>query len=474
MQAVMPLLVTLLLAMAAVLCGQDVNARIARVESGLRPGVAIAGAAPVRYSLADRMKQLHVPAVSIAVVNEGRIEWARAWGVMAAGESKSTTPDTLFQAASISKPVAAMAVLRLVQEGKLSLDEDVNARLKTWKLPENDFTKTEKVTLRRILSHTAGLTVSGFPGYDTGADLPSLPQILDGTKPANTSAVRVTAIPGSAWRYSGGGYVLAQLLVTGVVNMPFPEFMNRTVLAPLGMSHSTYRQPLPDSRRAEAAAGHDGNGEMVKGRWHVYPEMAPAGLWTTPSDLARVILAVQHPGKVLTPETTSWMTTEIKNRYALGFGAQGKGDDLAFSHGGANEGFRCALFGYVKRGQGAVVMTNSDEGGQIAGEVLRSIAAEYGWPDYKQVEKKVAPVGAEVLRRYEGEYQFAGGPPATVVVFNGKLVVTPPGGSAIDLLASSETEFFSPEGRMPDLHFVKTPDGSFDIETGGNVARRMR
>jgi len=473
MQAVMHRLLTLLL-MAAALNGQDVDARIARVEKGLRLGIVIAGEHPARYELAARMKQYHVPAVSVAVVNEGLLEWARAWGVLAAGEDKPATAHTLFQAASISKPVAAMAILRLVQEGKLSLDEDVNARLTNWKLPDNEFTKAEKVTLRRLLSHTAGLTVHGFPGYEAGTAVPTLPQILDGVKPANTAAIRVTAVPGSAYSYSGGGYTLAQFLVTGVTGVPFPDFMQRTVLAPLGMSRSTFQQPLPEARQAEASAGHSDQGAMVKGRWHVYPEMAAAGLWTTPSDLARVILAVQRPGKVLTAETTTLMTTAVKEQYGLGFSVGGKGAGATFSHGGGNEGFRCLLFGYLTRGQGAVVMTNGDSGGALATEILRAIAAEYGWPDYKQVEKKVAQVEVTTLRRYEGKYRFPDGPPASVQVFDGKLVVKPPGGRAVDLLPSSDTEFFSRDSLLPDIRFVKTPDGLFDLEMSGRIARRER
>ncbi|MEO8659657.1 MAG: serine hydrolase domain-containing protein [Bryobacteraceae bacterium] len=362
----MPLLFCLLL-LAASVFGQTVQERIAHVEKAVQPA----------------MKAYKVPAVSVAVVNNGQLEWAHAWGVLAVGEAKPATPETLFQAASISKPVASMALLHLVQAGKLSLDEDVNKRLKGWKLPEGT-----NVTLRRLLSHTAGLTVHGFPGYEAGAPLPTLVQILDGTKPANTDAIRVDTPPGSIWRYSGGGFTIAQLLAIETTGVPFPDFMERTVLGPLGMSRSTYRQPLPEARRPDAAAGHLGSGAMVPGRSHVYPEMAAAGLWTTPSDLARVILALEKPGKVLSAGTTAQMLTAVKNNYGLGIGVKGSGAGQSFSHGGSNAGFQCMLFGYAERGQGAVVMTNSDAGGRLAEEVLRAISAEYGWPDYKPSEKK--------------------------------------------------------------------------------------
>lgn len=198
---------------------------------------------------------------------------------------------TLFQAGSISKPVAALAALRLVEQGKLSLDEDVNAKLVSWKVPGNEFTKEQKVTLRRLLTHSAGLTVHGFPGYAAGAQVPTLVQVLNGEKPANTPAIRVDTVPGRLWRYSGGGYTIMQQLLIDVTQKSFPELMRQLVLEPAGMKHSTYEQPLPPARAGEAATAHDANGQPVKGQFHTYPEMAAAGLWTTPTDLA--LLAIE-------------------------------------------------------------------------------------------------------------------------------------------------------------------------------------
>jgi CubicO group peptidase (beta-lactamase class C family) len=183
-----------------------VEARIARVESGLLPPIVVAGRPVPPMTLSARMAGLKVPGVSIAVINDGAVEWAKGYGVVEAGTTNPVTSRTLFQAASISKPVAALAALRLVEQGKLALDEDVNAKLTSWKVPENEFTKTEKVTLRRLLSHTAGLTVHGFSGYPAGTPVPTLVQVLDGAKPANSAAVRVDVVPGTIMRYSGGGF----------------------------------------------------------------------------------------------------------------------------------------------------------------------------------------------------------------------------------------------------------------------------
>ena len=287
--------------------------RIERVENGLLPAAVLKGETPARMKLTVRMQFYKTPAVSIAVINDGRIEWARAYGVLEAGGKEEATPETLFQAASISKPLSALAALHLVEQGKLDLDADVNKRLISWKVPENEFTKDQKVTVRRLLTHSAGLTVSGFLGYPSDEALPSLRQILEGEKPANSAAIRVDVVPGTKFRYAGGGYVVLQQLMVDVTARSFPELMQKTVLEKLGMSHSTFQQPL-SPEHAAAAAGHLPDGKEIKGKWFVYPELAPAGLWTTPTDLARFVIELQQSrlgksNKVLSTSMTNQMLT---------------------------------------------------------------------------------------------------------------------------------------------------------------------
>ncbi|HSP90013.1 MAG TPA: serine hydrolase domain-containing protein, partial [Vicinamibacterales bacterium] len=305
------------------------DTRAARVEQGLLPGIVIAGRPLPVKTLAARMAELKTPGVSVAVINGGKIEWARGYGVMDMGGSAPVTPRTLFQAASLSKPVAALAALRLVEQGKLALDQDVNARLTSWKVPANEFTGTEKVTLRRLLSHSSGLTVSGFPGYSADAPVPALVEILDGQRPANTAAIRADVVPGTIWRYSGGGYTVMQQLLTDVTGRPFPLLLEDMVLQPIGMKDSSYEQPLPAPRRALAASGHRADGVLLPGRYHTYPEMASAGLWTTPTDLARFLIeiqqALQGKSKVLTTATAREMVTVQKGSYGLGLGLEGAG-----------------------------------------------------------------------------------------------------------------------------------------------------
>jgi len=327
-----------------------------------------------RWRPVASMTQHGTPAVSMAVIRDGVVEWARTYGVAA-------STGTLFQAASISKPVTAMAALHMSQYGNFGLDEDVNAKLTAWHVPENDFTQTEKVTVRRILSHTAGLTVSGFPGYGEGEAVPSVRQVLDGEAPANTMPVRVDAVPGSLYRYSGGGYTVLQLLLTERFQRSFPELMRRIVLSRLGMHNSTFEQPLPNERAARTAVGFHNTGRSYTGGWHTYPEMAAAGLWTTPTDLSLFAIAagraaMGESNKIVERSMAELMITPHIGRHGLGFTAK----DGWFGHTGGNAGYRCELICRADVSHGAVVMTNSDTGGRLIRPVLQAIAQESNWP----------------------------------------------------------------------------------------------
>jgi CubicO group peptidase (beta-lactamase class C family) len=435
--------------------------RAARVESGLLPLFVIEGRPLPAKTLAERMAALKVPGLSIAVINDGRIEWVKGYGVTETGTTAAVTARTLFQAASISKPAAAMAALRLVEQGKLVLDEDVNLRLKSWKVPENEFTKTEKVTLRRLLSHTAGLTVHGFGGYAAGDAVPALVQVLDGAKPANSGPVRVDIVPGTIMRYSGGGFTVAQQLMIDVSGRAFPDLMADLVLKPVGMEDSTYEQPLPEARRGEAASGHTSDGKLLPGRYHTYPEMAAAGLWTTPTDLAKFLLEVRRAlegrSTVLSQAMAREMTTAQKPGYGLGLSLSGAGAATNFGHGGSNEGFKCQMVAFVEAGRGAVVMTNGDQGGLLAGEILRAVAREYGWPAFQPVEKKAVAVDLKALAALEGRYELRPGRFLEVRLEAGALFVID-GEDRVELFPESETRFFdTDEGHT--LVFIKGPDG---------------
>jgi len=342
----------------------DIEDRICRVESDLRLRPVLE-AEPVSVSLADRMRFLYVPGVSIAVMNGGRIEWARGYGLREMGKTAAVDETTLFQAASISKPVTAVAVLKLVDDGLLDLDEDVNHYLKSWKVPPNGCWQP-RITLRQLLSHSAGATVDGFPGYRRGRPVPATQEVLDGRGPANTPPVRINLLPGVQQRYSGGGTTIVQLLLADITGMPFPRLMREIVLDPIGMKRSTFEQPLPRVLWPIAASGHRGQDGVQAGRWHVYPEMAAVGLWTTPSDLLRFAAAVQMsvagtPGSILRANTANQMLTrQAGGSMGLGFMIDGSGSSTRFGHTGSSHGFRSNFQAQAFHGGGVAVMINSD------------------------------------------------------------------------------------------------------------------
>jgi CubicO group peptidase (beta-lactamase class C family) len=396
--------------------------RVERVLRGLRPPIAIRGRPPVRWTIAERMSVHRVPGVSLAIIDDGRVVWAGGFGVKERGSSDSVTSATLFQAQSISKPVTATAVLRLVDAGRVSLDEDVDAFLRSWKLPASQFQVTEKVTVRRILSHSAGLTVGSFDGYGPNDKLPTLLQILNGERPARNPPIRVDTVPGMVSRYSGGGMMVLQQVLMDVTGEPFPSLMKRLVLAPLGMGLSTYQQPLPEHRRKEAASGHDGEGAVIAGKWRVQPELAAGGLWTTPAELATWAIAVSdawngRSHKLLSNRMAAEMLRVQKAPFGLGTYVQGADRTLQFFHAGAIHGYRAFLVIFPAARKGAVVMTNADRGDALIGELLMSIAAEYGWPARTQSERDVVTLPSARLDGLVGRYALPPAPSGAPVFY---------------------------------------------------------
>jgi len=356
------------------------------VVQGAQPPTASPARVSDAVAVQALLKQFNVPGVSIAVIKDFKVTAAYAYGLADVDTAARVTPDTMFQAASISKPVAAMVSLKAVQDGRFGLDQDINTILKSWKVPTGDFTRERPVTPRALMSHTSGTGDGfGFPGYAIGAPLPTIPQILDGAPPSNLRAVRLERPPLVGFKYSGGGVMIQQLALTDAVGRRFEQIAREWVLAPIGMTNSTYEQPLPAALERQAARAHNRMGARMGDPWHVYPEQAAAGLWTTATDLAKFAIEVQlallgRSSRVLSQSTARELITPVGvGPHAVGFAIGKQGEGWYFQHGGSNWGFQCDLTAHQIKGYGAAIMTNGDNGYPLIQELRKMIQQEYAW-----------------------------------------------------------------------------------------------
>ncbi|MDH7637492.1 serine hydrolase domain-containing protein [Sphingomonas oryzagri] len=390
--------------------GGPSNAHTRYVEAHLRPPVVKPGDRP--FSLVDRMRRYDVPGISVAVIHNGKIAWARGWGVRDLESCTPVTPDTAFQAASISKVVTAMTALRLVEQGRIGLDRNINDALRSWQLPKDEKLAPNGVTLRQLLSHTAGLGVHGFDqGFMPGAPLPTTVQILDGLPPANSPPVRSILPAGAQFEYSGGGYMVVQLALSDVTGMSFADLTQREVLGPLGMTRSAFAMPPSPRIRADMAFGSAG-GKPIPGDYVVTPQLAAAGLWTSATDLARLLIDLQasaagRKGHRLSPAMTRLMMTPVKDNWGLGLALYRDGVPR-FGHDGVNPGFESFMAAYVAKGEGIAVLTNGGDGRRLINEVVRAVATDYGWPDIAlpATEEKTLPLAE--LSKAAGRFQGSG------------------------------------------------------------------
>ena len=447
----------------------DVATRIERVNQGLRPVVSIVG--DPTWSLDERMAHYGVPGVAITVIDDNGVAWTRVHGLADRDTGEKVRRDTLFQAGSVSKPVAAVGAMRLVQYGKLALDEPVNDRLIAWHIPDNEFTAKVPVTLAHLLSHTAGLSVHGFGGYAVGAPVPTIQQVLDGVSPANSPPVRVDLAPGSHWRYSGGGYTVMQLLMSEASGLDFASLMKKQVLKPIGMRSSTYQNPLPDKWRKRAAAGVLPDGSAVPSKHHIYPEMAAAGLWTTSQDLALFALEMQKALKgkseLLTRESASNMLqARADGQYGLGFGLIDVNGEAYFGHGGWDEGFCANLIAHQRAGKGVVIMINANQP-QLMDEIMRAVAHEYAWPGFKQY--KPVKLSTQATKSALGRYRYNSEQVISVALDDGKLYMQYAGNERTELVPIGEQRFIRRDREAPVVFRLaedKHPELAFELARG--------
>lgn len=426
----------------------DVLERINKVESSLAGNIRIDGS-PM-WTLKERMVVHGVPGLTVGVISGFKLEWAKAYGMANKEQNISVTPATLFQAASISKSLNSMGILKLVQDKKIDLHKDINTYLKSWKFPYDTVSKGKTISVYNLLTHTAGLTVYGFPGYEVGDTLPTVPQILDGKKPANTAAVRSQFEPGLRFKYSGGGTTISQQIVMDVQKQPYDQYMRDHVLQKLGMNASFYTVPPPAEKQSLLSTAYGNDGKPKKGKFHLYPEQAAAALWTNPTDLSKYIIETQlayagKSAKVLDQEMTKLRLTPFPgSEAALGAFVSTKGNITYFQHGGANEGFRCQYVGTLdNQGNGVVVMVNSDNG-EILQEIVNAVSVVYGWTGYYTPQMRtLVKVPDNILSEYAGQYELSPEFKLTITKDGDKLKIEPTGQPVSDLFPESTTSFFS-------------------------------
>lgn len=433
----------------------------------------------LKWTLEDRMATYQVPGLSIAVIKNYRLEWAKGYGWADISERRPVTVKTLFQAASLSKSINAVGLLKLAQDKKLDLYADINNYLTTWKFPYDGISKNKKITVANLLSHTAGLTVHGFKGYAMGESIPTLIEILDGRPPANSAAIRSMAEPGMKAEYSGGGITISQLIVTEITRETYEDYMERHILKPMGMTDSFFHQPPPNDTRHLLATGYRTDGrEMSGGKYYIYPEMAAAGLWTNPTDLSEYIIETQRSmqgksEKVLSQKMTKRrLTPYLGNIHAFGVFINKKGEEDYFQHSGSNQGFGCQYRGSLKNGNGVVVMVNSDNLG-ILNEIINSVALVYNWKDfYNPVRKKTIALSDQTMQGYTGEYLLDGNMLSVIKEQDALWLV---GSIQSKIYFTSELDFYITENKA-DYQFTKDQNDRIDGFTlnGIQTAKRIR
>ena len=446
-------------------------------ETELRPPVVVRGSAG--YGILQRMEHYGVPGVSVAVIRDSKISLAKGYGVRQAGGDEPVTDRTLFQAASLSKPVTAMAVLDMVESGDLALDEGANTYLKGWWIPSDTDSRQGGITLRHLLSHTSGLVPAGFNGYPVEYPAPDLLQVLEGCDPANSSPVRPLSSPGAQYRYSGAGYLVLQKLMADVAERSFQEILRDRVFEPLGMDRSRFSQPLDREGRDNAAAGHLLNGKPLPGGQRVYPELAAAGLWTTPTDLARFLVDLQAShrdgsGVVLTgPSAREMVEVHTGSGMGMGLIVDGTERGKTVTHGGRNEGFKSRMVANLDKGYGAVVMANGERGFDLINEIIRAIALTEGWSEFLPQEVTPLPLDPEYLTEFMGAY--ASGPLEVLSIAwkDGGLVARQAWGEETQLIPVANDEFLFVTG-SPTVRFARDEVGTvrhLDLVSGRGTQR---
>lgn len=391
-------------------CSNETEDRRIQLENGIRGKVKFLEESEPYSSITDKMIAYKIPALSLAVIKKGEIEWSEIYqNPNFSGEQKLDST-SVFQAASLSKPVTFLAALRMYSAGQIELDKDIQEYLKDFMLPEGKQTAENPVTFRNIFSHTSGINPGGYQGYARSRPMPSDLDILLGHESANTPAIEIVSTPGETLAYSGGAYTLAELALQDFYNDKFSNIMKEWILEPAGMNFSEFTQPFPASDSSRVAKGYTFSGEVVEGGWRNYPEQAAAGLWSNAADMAKFLIEIYNAyhGKssIFSQDDIRSILSHERDGHIYGFIVNRSEDDISITHYGGNAGYRTGMTISLSSGNGLAYLTNSDNGGLLGNELLLSASQIYGWQHFKQVNVYRDKVSPEILKGLAGKYMW--------------------------------------------------------------------
>lgn len=422
------------------------DSRVENIEENLVP-VHFLKNHSNRMSISEMMEKDRVPGVSIAFIENGNISWQKTYGYSNLQDSLPVTTKTLFNGASLSKPVAAMAALNLSEKGFIDLNEDVNAYLKNWKIPENKFTEEQKVTLKRLIGHTAGIINYVPQPYSLNDNSPNLVQMLSGTKPSVDLPASVIYVPGEQRKYSNPGYTIIQKMIEDVSDKNFESVIEEIIFKPSEMYDSSFEQPLPQNLLEKTATGYS---KDLKGYpYKLFPWKAAGGIWTTPTDLGKFIITLledYHSNKNIILSKKMADSVFQKKSERLGFGKlfSPVKQDLLFEHWGSSPGFTCYMVASLNKKQGVVIMTNSDNGTILLSYIARSVAQEYNWDFLQPTIFKSFKLSVDEIMTYVGK--FSGGDKEMVFeIYNENLVVSDIQNNRTKLIPVGEKKFILKE-----------------------------
>lgn len=445
-------------------CGQKkevhntIEEKIKHVEKNVPTGVFEIVGKP-KESISERMKFYNVKGLSIAVINDYKVEWAKGYGWADSSEQRPVTPETFFQIASMSKSLNAMGLLKLAQDNKLDINADINNYLASWKFPYDDKSKGKKITVAQLLSHSAGVTAGGTD-YEKGDTLPTIYEVLDGKRPATSPAVRSQFEPGTRYQYSNGGATIAMLMASDITKRKYEEFIEETVLKPLGMNNAVYNDIPPANLKDKFATGYYQDGEQLEGKYSLLTQQAGGAVWSTPSEFCKFIIETQlslkgKSNKILSKEMTKKMLTPQIGNVGLGVFVDSSGTEKYFVHTGGRRGFTSLYYGSFEGGKGVVLFVNTDISSAILKEIANSVATVYGWKDfYKPKTKHLIAMSGKELEEYTGEYVL--NPKLSLFISDkGERLQVLLTGQYYDIFPEAKDKFFG-QIREVELEFART------------------